>query len=57
MLMITRSAIDADLAKIEKIRKDAVLLVVNRNDMDWIIRTLFWYIREYKMLATKEIKE
>jgi len=55
--MITRSAIDADLAKIEKIRKDAVLLVVSRNDMDWIIRTLFWYIREYKMLATKEIKE
>jgi len=39
---------DRDLAKLERIKKDVPLMVVSQNDLNWMVKTLFWYIREYK---------
>ncbi|MHA1302161.1 MAG: hypothetical protein ACTSPI_00465 [Candidatus Heimdallarchaeaceae archaeon] len=38
---------------LEKIRRDALLTVVSQKDMDWMIKTLFWYIKEYKRLINR----
>ena len=50
--MKTNSAIEKDLAKLEKIRMDAFMIVTSTNDIDWMVENLFWYIREYKKCIT-----
>lgn len=53
MPTITPSAIDKDLAKLDKIRIDATFLHVSTNDTNWLIEQLYVYGRELKKCLTR----